>query len=653
MTASVAPPLLQPLGHAHGETHGDAPVHSVSETVHTAAHPAVGPTVTLAATATDGPPAASTACAVDCAVAMAAAGPLAGAIAETVAVSAAAPIAGTTARSSAAPSAAPLARPLADAPATDQQYTGKSPRRTNTALHTRTAPAKPQPTAPQTPTPLSAYEEELLRAYSPTLAGTYERWKGEAEGEGMPIALAVMMRQWRIRGCPPDRNEERTQNSTAHAAQNPDGNTDSLGGSSNDSFGDSSPDSSGDSSANSFAAYSARSADTSNYTDSSDNSHGHSAQHDEEDSLTANRLAAKRLASTPSDTQDSVQPQTQAQTQAPAPQNTQTGAKQSDIAAKHAKNGIHCTRSAFVAPTTASPLLRESTPKAAKAAKPDKNDKNAQMTLPGVSVPRTPGETAPMSNYLARTSLFAPIRKGRRVMHDKQMLHSPEGIDVLYTGKQLDMADQDVYLTALRLAGGIKAGDKIVINRAAFLRMLGYKHNPGARDYKWLEESFYRISTGRVIIKAKHIEANLPLMGALLSDTRSGDYYFTIPRETYALWAKNLYSYIDLEKRHALERNVPLSKWLQSYAQSHAPGVHTISMDLLHLWCGYGGRLRDFRDSLTGALDELTRVGILATWSIQERGKGRQKKVMISWTRERTHRDDTPQPALGEDDGRL
>lgn len=266
---------------------------------------------------------------------------------------------------------------------------------------------------------------------------------------------------------------------------------------------------------------------------------------------------------------------------------------------------------------------------------------NGQSLLPGIVVPRTPGETAPMSNYLARTSLFAPIRRGRRVMHDKQQLHSPEGIDVLYSGKQLDMADQDVYLTALRLAAGVKPGDKIVINRAAFLRMLGYKHNPGARDYKWLEEAFYRISTGRVLIEAKNIKANLPLIGALLFDERSGDYYFTIPMETYALWAKNLYGYIDLEKRHALERNVPLSKWLQSYAQSHAPGIHTISMELLHHWCGYGGRLRDFRESLVVALEELTRVGILKSWEIQIRGAGRQKKNMITWVRERSHKGDT------------
>lgn len=435
---------------------------------------------------------------------------------------------------------------------------------------------------------LSAYEEEMLRAYSRTLAGTYERWK--EDGEDMPLVLAVMLRQWRTAGCPAERAPSigTSDMGTKDANSAPDPTSDSN----KDSFDDYPGDSCGDCTAGG---------------------------------------GDETVACTAGVTTDPTSGAPVFAAHSPTGSTTDSRGKPATLAARGAAKN---------------PILRESAPKA-KAEKADKKtDKSAQMTLPGVSVPRTPGETAPMSNYLARTSLFAPIRKGRRVMHDKQMLHSPEGIDVLYTGKQLDMADQDVYLTALRLAGGIKAGDRILINRAAFLRMLGYKHNPGARDYKWLEESFYRISTGRVIIKAKHIEANLPLMGALLTDTRSGDYYFTIPRETYALWAKNLYSYIDLEKRHALERNVPLSKWLQSYAQSHAPGTHTISMDLLHLWCGYGGRLRDFRDSLTGALDELTRVGILTSWSVQERGKGRQKKIMISWVRERTHRDDAPPPLV-------
>lgn len=495
--------------------------------------------------------------------------------------------------------------------------------------------------------PLSPHEEELLRAYSRTLADSYSRWK--EEGEALPMPVARLLRQWRASGCP---LREGVDAAVEESAARP-------------------------------LKYRAAD-DAPPEQDGCEQDIVEPPLVEEQGRAATADASVTRTAPSPvtGTVTTYVDPAPAKEKKSGATGATRTAKKAAPAAASVSSmpsgasgsggssgstgpSGLSCPSGQLPPglPGKPSPLLREtparsprpasaqgtldqspSAPVAAPA--PQATEAGAQGRLPGISVPRTPGETAPMSNYLARTSLFAPIRKGRRVMHDKQMLHSPEGISVLYTGKQLDMADQDVYLTALRLAGGIKAGDRIVINRAAFLRMLGYKHNPGARDYKWLEESFYRISTGRVIIKAKHIEANLPLMGALLSDTRSGDYYFTIPRETYALWAKNLYSYIDLEKRHALERNVPLSKWLQSYAQSHAPGVHTISVDLLHQWCGYGGRLRDFRDSLNGALDELTRVGILASWSIQERGKGRQKKIMVSWVRDRTHRDDTPTPAL-------
>lgn len=444
---------------------------------------------------------------------------------------------------------------------------------------------------------LTPQQEELLLLYSPTLARSYVRWKAAASNP-MPRTLALGLRQWQELGCPAQRPADAAASAAALSPE--------LFSSLAEEGGQADP----------------------MFVLASPQTEQEPGPESEQELLRPDpRLAPGRGRRKKSPPASASSPLAEAF-------NTSASAGSPPGA------GPHSTPSTTPdAGRTEATATQNKDAEAVRASAP--RPAASQGALPGIVVPRTPGETAPMSNYLARTSLFAPIRKGRRVMHDKQKLHSPEGLDVLYSGKQLDMADQDVYLTALRLAAGIKPGDRIVINRAAFLRMLGYKHNPGARDYKWLEESFYRISTGRVIIEARNMKANLPLIGALLMDEISGDYYFTIPRETYALWAKNLYGYIDLEKRHALERNVPLSKWLQSYAQSHAPGQHTISMDLLHTWCGYGGRLRDFRDSLIGALEELARVGILKAWSIQVRGLGRQKKNMITWIRERTHRDDT------------
>lgn len=248
-----------------------------------------------------------------------------------------------------------------------------------------------------------------------------------------------------------------------------------------------------------------------------------------------------------------------------------------------------------------------------------------QLTLPGV-VPKTPGETSPLSNYLARTPLFSPIKRGRRAMLDKQRLPSPGGFSVHYSGKQLDMGDQDVFLLAVKMAAGKAPGENIEIRRVDFLRDLGWK-GQGATAYKWLAEVFERLSTGRVFLESDRIKASLPLLGALILNKDTGVYAFSIPKETMAIFAGQAFGYINLRPRLALERRKDLAKWIQGYAMSHKAGVHLVSLQNLLSWSGYQGRMRDFRAGLKEALDELKRVAVLQEWVF----KDRQKKV--SWTR--------------------
>jgi hypothetical protein len=52
---------------------------------------------------------------------------------------------------------------------------------------------------------------------------------------------------------------------------------------------------------------------------------------------------------------------------------------------------------------------------------------------------RTPEvDKSALPNGLARTLLFAPIQRGPREMHDQALLASPDGIEVRFTGKQLE-----------------------------------------------------------------------------------------------------------------------------------------------------------------------------------------------------------------------
>lgn len=253
----------------------------------------------------------------------------------------------------------------------------------------------------------------------------------------------------------------------------------------------------------------------------------------------------------------------------------------------------------------------------AKAQEPE------QHTLPGV--PITPKGTAPMGNELARTPLFAPIKRGRRKIHDKTRLPSPEGISLWYFGKQLDVGDQDTYLTALMLAKGLPPDTPVRINRTEFLRLMGKKK--GGMGFKWLDESFERVSTGRLFYDTPEKKGSTPLLGPLEYDKETEEYYFTVPEKSLRAFGFQAFGYVDMEKRRQIAHKAELAKWLQCYAVSHKKGKHRISVANLKAWSGFEGRTRQFRANLIEALDELVRVGILNAWESYEDWKN------IEWIR--------------------
>nr|WP_311528570.1 plasmid replication initiator TrfA [uncultured Ralstonia sp.] len=123
----------------------------------------------------------------------------------------------------------------------------------------------------------------------------------------------------------------------------------------------------------------------------------------------------------------------------------------------------------------------------------------ATEALSGGQLPLFPEEdTSALPNYIARTPLFAPIQRGRRKMHDDAVLPSPEGCEVRFTGKQLDMADQDVFMLALKYAQGVDLNQPVRCDRAEFLRDLGWKPGKngafGTSAYAWLDQSFKRLA---------------------------------------------------------------------------------------------------------------------------------------------------------------
>ena len=251
------------------------------------------------------------------------------------------------------------------------------------------------------------------------------------------------------------------------------------------------------------------------------------------------------------------------------------------------------------------------------------------------SLPLFPLLDSAMPNHLARSSLFAPIKTGTRQIHEKALMASRGDASIYYSGHQLDMADNDVFLQALRVAQGARLGDSIYFNRAHFLRDIG--RTTGKSQYEWLQESFYRLTSGTVLIHTKRYKAALHLIDGYALDEDTGEYWLRMNPEIIKLFGHMEYGLVDMHTRLRIGRKQDMAKWLQNYVATHEEGkTHVISAQLLQLWSGSTGRLRDFQArSLLKALEELERLGLIRNAQVRSDGK-------ISWLRTPQEQIDLP-----------
>lgn len=241
-------------------------------------------------------------------------------------------------------------------------------------------------------------------------------------------------------------------------------------------------------------------------------------------------------------------------------------------------------------------------------------------------LPAWPDEMRAMPNHLTRCSLFAAIRPGRRKMMDKVKLASRNDVTLFFTGKKLDQADADVWMQALQLAKHGLLEDRVYINRAEFLRLIG--RNGYGRWYDWLHESLRRLSVAFVDIETKRYKMGFNLINDYGLDNETGEYWLTINAKARSLFSGQEYGLIDWNIRKRIRRGQHLAKWLQNYIISHEVGKqHTIDIKLLKAWSGADGRLRDFRNrALPNAFTELEKLGVIKKSQIRPDGK-------VSWIR--------------------
>ena len=251
-----------------------------------------------------------------------------------------------------------------------------------------------------------------------------------------------------------------------------------------------------------------------------------------------------------------------------------------------------------------------------------------QMFLPGLEE-----AMRALPNHINRSSLFAPIARGRRRFHRQQEMVGRADVVVSYTGEQLDEADADLMLQLLFDARKHPLGHAVPFNRAALLRSMG--RATGSTQYEWLHRRMKALTEGTIFIEARHKDGTkkyrightkaFHILADISYDADTEIYTYTLDPRWIIMFDNREYSLLDWNKRLQIGTGQDLAKALQRLFATSNDSPQRYGLDWLKGKMQYEGRTRDFKQSLDRAGLELKRLEIITAMKIERSTKGKDQ----------------------------
>lgn len=247
-----------------------------------------------------------------------------------------------------------------------------------------------------------------------------------------------------------------------------------------------------------------------------------------------------------------------------------------------------------------------------------------QLWLPGFDL-------GAMPNHLNRSSLFAPIARGRRKFHRQTRLVSRADAILEYTGEQLDEADCDLMMALIWYAQRQPLGDWVVMNRAEILRKIG--RSTGKQQYEWLLRRMRAMTEATLYIEARKPDGGtrykigyaeaFHIVSGFQYIEETGEYRYKLDPRWVQLYARREYALIDFDARLKIGRGQDMAKTLQRLIATSDESPQRYALDWLKSKMQYEGRMRDFREALARACAELERLEIIVRWRIEDSTRGK------------------------------
>jgi hypothetical protein len=255
-----------------------------------------------------------------------------------------------------------------------------------------------------------------------------------------------------------------------------------------------------------------------------------------------------------------------------------------------------------------------------------------QMFLPGMDE-----LMRAMPNHIARSSLFAPVARGRKKIHKNTVLVSRGDALIKFWGEQLDEAQGDVWMQAMHEAIKVPLGEPVIIERAAFLRSIG--RSTGNEQYKWLHRTMESLTFAMLVIEvtkggtpklAIGKTRTLHMIESFDYDDELEDYTLRVDPRWHKMYGNNEFALIDWEKRLQFGPRQDMAKALQRLVATSSDSVQRNGLDWLKKKLEYNSPMRKFKEALIAAMHELERLEIIGGGRIEVSTKGKEQ---AAWTK--------------------
>lgn len=253
-----------------------------------------------------------------------------------------------------------------------------------------------------------------------------------------------------------------------------------------------------------------------------------------------------------------------------------------------------------------------------------------QLFLPGFDI-------GAMPNHLNRSSLIAPIARGKRKMHSQTVMVTRSDCVLEYSGQQLDEADGDLIMALIFFAQPHPMGTLVPLNRKELIRKIK-KGAIGSTQYEWLHKAMKRLREGTMFLEAikpdgstrykiGHMQSfNIVKELGYNEDTEI--YTYMMDPRWVQMFGNREYGLLDFEKRLQIGRGQDMAKTLQRLVTTSSDPVQRYALDWLKAKMEYSSPMRKFKEALMASVHEMERLEILAKGQIEMSTKGKEQLTM-------------------------